>query len=67
MRRLLVLLLLAAFVFAGAAVASSPPRRAYLAAGDLLRVQRALHYYDEGCFHVAPREWICPEPYPGSR
>jgi len=58
------------FIFVAAAQ-SAPPRQAVPAKGNLpaLRhslqvVRRQRHYAAIGCFHVAPKQWVCPLPDP---
>lgn len=70
MIRALELALVVVIAFAAVQVArgaTPPPRHAYPAAGAALRQRRALEYFAEGCFHVAPREWVCPLPAPPPR
>ena len=67
----LTLTLIAALCFAGAASSAPPPRTATFAGtqASALRhqlqvVKRQRHYLAIGCFHVAPRQWVCPLPAP---
>ena len=67
----LTLILIAALCFAGAASSAPPPRTAHYAGtqASALRhqlqvVRRQRHYLAIGCFHVAPRQWVCPLPAP---
>ena len=47
-----------------------PPRHAYPATFDATRyrdtIRRHARFEALACFHVAPREWVCPLPAPRS-
>lgn len=58
------LTLLAALSLAGTAQATPPPRYATPSSASVTHARSVLHYYGLGCFRVAPRQWICPLPYP---
>ncbi|HXI66565.1 MAG TPA: hypothetical protein VNH41_01385 [Steroidobacteraceae bacterium] len=53
------------------AAGSPPPRTAHYAGAQtsqlrqqLLIIKRQQHYLAIGCFHVAPRQFVCPLPAP---
>ena len=49
-----------------ASASSAPPPRIAHHAGSTQRqlIKRQQHFLAIGCFHVAPREWVCPLPAP---